>query len=373
MPLMNAQEVRTNADGEKIIVYPDGSWKYFDEANRQSYETEANTEDLETQERNKAIQQAEKANAEAKALERLAEDATLQRLFLEEDYHFFINTNPDATDEDIKAKKQLITDAKKIENKAKKKAEEAKETAEDQEKLIYMSSKKRKKYLAKLADKQNEAIDSSKENKKKDTRVAKTKEPKRTQAEITNMRDVSDYAVYKPSQDVFLNPPSKPCKFQFDGIDEFSDQKRREVVPSLLFTSTREALRPYLKEKNHIECRGAMSSISGGLNYLTLEFTINSRTAGREFGGIPQGALLNILLLNGETIVLRNKKTDNGSYNPAAEKMSYRAVYSIDGGIMNDLKKNEVDKVRVFWRTGYEDYEVYELDFFRDQIECLKG
>jgi len=113
-----------------------------------------------------------------------------------------------------------------------------------------------------------------------------------------------------------------------------------------------------------------MSSISGGLNYLTLEFTINSRTAGREFGGIPQGALLNILLLNGETIVLRNKKTDNGSYNPAAEKMSYRAVYSIDGGIMNDLKKNEVDKVRVFWRTGYEDYEVYELDFFRDQIEC---
>jgi len=163
MPLMNAQEVRTNADGEKIIVYPDGSWKYFDEANRQSYETEANTEDLETQERNKAIQQAEKANAEAKALERLAEDATLQRLFLEEDYHFFINTNPDATDEDIKAKKQLITDAKKIENKAKKKAEEAKETAEDQEKLIYMSSKKRKKYLAKLADKQNEAIDSSKE------------------------------------------------------------------------------------------------------------------------------------------------------------------------------------------------------------------
>ena len=29
---LNAQEVKTNERGEKIVVYPDGSWRYFDES-----------------------------------------------------------------------------------------------------------------------------------------------------------------------------------------------------------------------------------------------------------------------------------------------------------------------------------------------------
>ena len=35
------------------------------------------------------------------------------------------------------------------------------------------------------------------------------------------------------------------------------------------------------------------------------------------------------------------------------------------------LKKGEVDRVRIIWDAGYEDYEVYNLDFFINQFKCL--
>ena len=33
--------------------------------------------------------------------------------------------------------------------------------------------------------------------------------------------------------------------------------------------------------------------------------------------------------------------------------------------------KSELDKMRIVWSTGYEDYDIHEVDFFMDQIRCL--
>jgi hypothetical protein len=51
--------------------------------------------------------------------------------------------------------------------------------------------------------------------------------------------------------------------------------------------------------------------------------------------------------------------------------LTYRVHYAIAQDQMSFLSKSEVDKIRVFWSSGYEEYEVYQLDFFMKQLACL--
>jgi hypothetical protein len=53
-------------------------------------------------------------------------------------------------------------------------------------------------------------------------------------------------------------------------------------------------------------------------------------------------------------------------------KTIYRTYFSMDKGELKKLQKSEVIKVRMLWSIGYEDYEVNELDFFINQLNCLE-
>ena len=124
--------------------------------------------------------------------------------------------------------------------------------------------------------------------------------------------------------------------------------------------------------RDYISCRGYMTSMSGGLVFLSLEFSIVSKTAQQTFGGIPKGGVVSFLLMNGETVRLSNVLNDPGSYNSNTETFSFRSQFTLSAGQEKMLEEVEVDKIRVVWKAGYEDYEIYYLDFFKDQLECLK-
>lgn len=182
----------------------------------------------------------------------------------------------------------------------------------------------------------------------------------------------SNFVQPYPIQDVMLNPPDPECVFTFDGVDEFSGQKRRDIQPQIFFTYTPEKFRKHFKPKNYITCRGNLTKISGGFVFLNLEFEIYSTDAYRAFGGLPIYSQLNIKLLNGDNIRLLNKKADNGEYDSTKKVYRVKGQYSINRKQEKLLKKSELDKVRIVWGTGYEDYEIYELDFFINQFRCLE-
>ncbi|MFT5386870.1 MAG: hypothetical protein ACI81W_004288, partial [Saprospiraceae bacterium] len=179
------------------------------------------------------------------------------------------------------------------------------------------------------------------------------------------------FAKYKPEEDVLFNPPAAECNLVFDGVDEFSGKKRKDVAEQLFFTHTNEELRSIFKDQDYMTCTGYLSSLTGGLIFLTLNITIASKSAQREYGILEKGSQINIKLLNGENVRLVNKKTNMGTENTLENSVSYRAQYLISSGDEKELKKSEVDKVRIIWSSGYEDYEIYELDFFIDQFNCL--
>jgi hypothetical protein len=167
--------------------------------------------------------------------------------------------------------------------------------------------------------------------------------------------------------------PEYQCRFAFNGIDAFTNKQKKELQQELFFSFTDERLKPYLKDRDYVTCHGYLTSISGGFRYLTLVFAIASKNANREYGYIKNGSLLNLKLLDGQTVSLFTQSENQGIPDPKTGDMVYRVRYPVDFQKEKTLLKSGIERVRVVWSTGYEDYEVYNVDFFINQLNCLNS
>ena len=171
--------------------------------------------------------------------------------------------------------------------------------------------------------------------------------------------------------DATVNPPTETCRIAFEGNDESTGRWRRDLEKQLLFTHTDERLRVYLKDKAYLRCEAFLTSLGGGFQFLTLQFSFAYPNAREAYGIIEKGSVLTIKMLNGQFVNLRSGAMDKGSYDLKSEILTYRVHYPIDRSQSNILRKSEVDTVLVFWSSGYEEYEVYNMDFFMKQLKCL--
>ncbi len=167
--------------------------------------------------------------------------------------------------------------------------------------------------------------------------------------------------------------PEYKCEFTFHGIDEFTNTPKKELREELFFSFTDARLKPYLKDRDYISCKGYLSSIAGGFRYLTLIYTIASKNANREYGYIKNGSLLNLKLLDGATVSLFTQTENQGLLDPKTGDTVYKVRYPIDYQKEKILARSGIDKVRVVWSSGYEDYEVFNIDFFANQLKCLNS
>lgn len=167
--------------------------------------------------------------------------------------------------------------------------------------------------------------------------------------------------------------PEYKCEFTFHGIDEFTNTPKKELREELFFSFTDARLKPYLKDRDYINCKGYLSSIAGGFRYLTLIYTIASKNANREYGYIKNGSLLNLKLLDGATVSLFTQSEIQGLLDPKTGDTVYKVRYPIDYQKEKILARSGIDRVRVVWSSGYEDYEVFNIDFFANQLKCLNS
>lgn len=175
---------------------------------------------------------------------------------------------------------------------------------------------------------------------------------------------------YDPAGDVMLNPPARACALVVDTRDEFSGERRREAQKEELFRFTNPSLKAYLQDRDHIVCQASVA-VKGSTYLLNLQFQINDANAKRAFGSLPKNGVAILKLLDGETLTLYNLRADEGV--AAGDKISYTYTgqYAIDPGMLKKLQKSLLDKVRIAWSTGYEDYEAYNVDLLSRQLACL--
>ena len=111
--------------------------------------------------------------------------------------------------------------------------------------------------------------------------------------------------------------------------------------------------------------------MGGGIYVFSLEIAIASRTAQQEYGGILSNATLMVVLLDGSTISMINNRTDRGKYDAVRDVHTFQGNYQIPPKQVKDLIEGEIDKIRVVWEQGYDTYEVYEMDFLKNHLNCL--
>lgn len=380
---LQAQELRENERGEKIIVYPDGSWQYFGDFASPSPDNADAAAKKETQ-GNKypifvgtvnplespvsvteedifkiAVRRSQLAKDAAGIAEKRAQEATKAREAIEKEYTALKN-KPDIDQEDLRQVQVRLDAARRAERETNTEMTRASEEVSRAEKLTEKGN-----YLSEFK--------SSQQAKQQQSKLSKTQ--KLLAAEpFENLIPLSDNTTADLNSrklDLIVNPPSPSCRMAYEGKDESSGQWRRDVQKQLLFTHTDERLRMFLKDKEYLRCEGFFTSL-GGYRFLTLQFSFAYPNAREAYGFIEKGSTLTIKQLDGNFINLRAGKMDRGSYDTETEILTYRVHYPIDRSQMNLLKDSEVDTILVFWSTGYEEYQVYQLDFFMNQITCLE-
>lgn len=382
-----SQKIITTETGKKIIINPDGTWSDYTEpsandaaqpeveikdqmafdSNEQDDYQRLRTEILKRYEdvKNKQfknknnisvvkeeIKKAKKDNKDDLALKRL-EERKLQYYLSEYDL-----------EKDMDALKPLKLSVDRIDS-------------QGFDSILYQNLKQN--FVAFAGDSYNESNDqnsvaqenmSSEDDTKMVTQPLEITQEKRLAQEVE--RELRYYTFETDENDVLRNPPETKCKIKLKGIDKRTRKERTELEAGYLFGYTHPNIKSHFKENDFLTCFAKLSKI-GGLYYLSLEVRIASIKANKTYGALDKGAPIRIKLLNGETVNLYNLTAATGFIEPITGVTVYQANYPMEKGEYKQLSRTELDKIGLIWSTGYEEYEIYEVDFLINQALCLKN
>jgi len=362
----NAQGViRTNERGEKIIVLPDGSWYLFGntEGGINYPKSDAAIGSLDARVRltdedamriaTRRVQLAREASTIAS---KRAEQAQLNRKRLEAELSGTVASIA-AQPTDPQRNSVRLTGARTLE------AEALKEAA-----LALTELKKAESAMA--SGNYLLEVDKTQDSRATGIILPKADDLVQTYAPLLTASAPGYVLDWDDKQGLAARSPGGVCAFTFNGMDESSGRWKKELRKEQLFTFTHEHLRLFLKEKEYLRCEGYMGS-SGGFRSLVLEFTFVYPNAREVYGFIEKGSTLTLRLLNGQHVNLTSNAMAKVSYDTRREELTYRVEYLIDQSVLSILNASELDAIRVFWSSGFEEYPVYALDFFMKQLACL--
>lgn len=160
------------------------------------------------------------------------------------------------------------------------------------------------------------------------------------------------------------------CDFEFNEFDPITQKVKRGLAHRYFFSYTSDILKEYMQGEDYLVCTGGLIDIQG-IIALGIKYEIDSPQARYEYGSIGTNAQMILQLIDGETITLLAEQSDSGRVNRSTGKTEFSSIFLINPREEKELRKTEISTVRMVWGTGYEDYEVNELDFLINQFQCI--
>ncbi|MEL6667564.1 MAG: hypothetical protein AAFP08_01255 [Bacteroidota bacterium] len=182
---------------------------------------------------------------------------------------------------------------------------------------------------------------------------------------ILSTNDFSGYG------DIRSIPPERACNLAYEGIDEDSGDYVRLTRSERFFSHTDPSLRPYLEGREYLECHAHIYQIRG-FHYLQLEIVFANPNAITTYGFLPEESVLSLHLLNGSYVSLRAAQAANGSWDAAKGLLSYQVSFPIDRALVNQLRQSELDFVRLYWSSGFEEYDIYQVSLIQEMLACVR-
>ena len=374
-----AQTLTTNDAGERIVVYPDGSWRYFNDpppspagapeglpAEEESYTDPLLSAEVEAQARAIVRRRLDDRKKAASRLRR-----TLDRRMRDQvraDERVVKLRAEGAGREDLREATQRLEEADDIVDELSAELRELEAKTQHLERTVAMTRAQRAAYLLDVGLE----AQAPKPPEPPATAVAEDRGAagERHRDDRGGPQPAAEYRVYDRARDPRLTPPTPECVFAYDGVDEFSKERRRDLAAETFFAYTSDDLRRSLGEDDLITARGRLVDNGGSLSF-AVTYVIRSAYAAREFGALPRGASLSLRLVGGGSVELRNATLAQGEYDPVDKVTRYEARYPIDKAAAKTLSRRYLDQARVTWGTGFEDYPLYDIDYFRRLLACL--
>ncbi|TXF91523.1 hypothetical protein FUA23_02165 [Neolewinella aurantiaca] len=146
---------------------------------------------------------------------------------------------------------------------------------------------------------------------------------------------------------------------------------RPVTYPTLFFTHTDENLRPFLDGKEYLRATAWTSRDDRGDRYLHVRYTFANPNVLTSYGYLAQNSSLSLHLLNGRHLSLQAAREAVGIIDHGRREVNYDVTYLLPRGAAAELRNQALDYVRVFWSSGFEQYEVYQVEVLRQLMECL--
>ena len=384
------QQVIINSSGQRVVVYPDGSWRLFQEADslllknqlakEQVYNADYRDETYEDTSDNPGeltstiqvarqfadltLRQSREANRELSRLidERFETEARLRQA--EENKNFIEPDQLANLEEEFDTRTKEVKTARQHQKKATKFAEEA-------QAILDMPTDKRAKELNKVMVKHSAYYSGRSDSFTLDSGIIPTAST--SPSKVSSTSNSSGSGPVRSESDYYANYKRKPvtCRAVVNETDGKGKPEMLVIARRTIFKHTDDDLRPYFRDKDLVTCSGQLSQI-GEAVYLNLEFSIASPNAQKNFGKLPESSLMRLTLVDGTAIDLVNLQGDGGRIDPYSGNTLFVGRYLLEGNHQKRLAKTELDKMRVVWTSGYEDYDIFAVDFLVDQFTCLK-
>ena len=82
--------------------------------------------------------------------------------------------------------------------------------------------------------------------------------------------------------------------------------------------------------------------------------------------------MFRITFIDGEKFVLnKNNKIESGTIQEYTGHTVYQAKFELKKDVYKKISKTEIDFVGLIWSTGFEKYDVFEIDILKHQASCL--
>lgn len=162
------------------------------------------------------------------------------------------------------------------------------------------------------------------------------------------------------------------CKLLSKGIDQNTGKKKVALESKDFFYFVHPSMQnqatalPYLT--------GKVSIVSIGKDiFLLLNISIKSKEAVRSYGYVSYGSSLRLTLMNRDYLYLKSATESRGTYNEESGYTNYYIYYLLDNGQQRSLKRYEVDEVGMMWTSGFEKYEIFNVDELKRQLTCIEN
>lgn len=160
------------------------------------------------------------------------------------------------------------------------------------------------------------------------------------------------------------------CDVNYEGMDA-SGNKKIEIAEAFLFSHTDTKIKDNVPNRDFIHGYTSLANINGSV-YLTLRINIASSRAKSILGGVDAANPIKLNFLDGAHVFLQIVNSQSPKVSTTKNETEYFILAKMDKSDIKSISKCELNHIGIIWDEGYEEYEIFDVDLLKQQIECLE-